>query len=73
MLLLVDFQAGLAFGVESAGRQTLQNNAVALAKTAVAFNVPVVASISASKVYSGPMLPALQNAIPEVKPSSGGA
>src|ERR1700679_716052 len=68
MLLLVDFQAGLAFGVESAGRQTLLNNAVALAKTAVAFNVPVVASTSASKVYSGPMLPALQNAIPEVKP-----
>jgi nicotinamidase-related amidase len=68
LLLLVDFQAGLAFGVESAGRQTLLNNAVALAKTAVTFNVPVVASTSASKVYSGPMLPALQNAIPEVKP-----
>jgi nicotinamidase-related amidase len=68
MLLLVDFQAGLAFGVESQPRQTLLNNAVALTKTAVTFNVPVVASTSASKVYSGPMLPALQNAIPEVKP-----
>src|SRR5580700_2424095 len=68
MLLLVDFQAGLGFGVESAGRQTLLANAVALAKTAVAFNVPVIATTSASKVYSGPMLPAVQNAIPDVKP-----
>jgi len=68
MILLIDFQAGLGFGVESAGRQTLLNNAIALAKTAVAFNVPVVASTSASKVYSGPMFPALQMAIPEIKP-----
>ena len=30
-LLLVDFQAGLGFGVESIGRQTVLNNAVALA------------------------------------------
>jgi nicotinamidase-related amidase len=68
VLVLVDFQAGLGFGVESAGRQSLLANAVALAKTAVAFNVPVVASTSASKVYSGPMLPALQKAIPDVNP-----
>jgi nicotinamidase-related amidase len=67
-LLLVDFQAGLAFGVESSARQSLLNNAVALARTAVAFNVPVVASTSASRVYSGPMLPALQEALPSVTP-----
>ena len=51
-LLLVDFQAGLAFGVESTARQTLLNNAVALARTAIAFQVPVVASTSASRVYT---------------------
>jgi nicotinamidase-related amidase len=67
-LLLVDFQAGLAFGVESVARQTLLNNAVALARTAIAFKVPVVASTSASRVYSGPMLPALQEALPSVTP-----
>jgi hypothetical protein len=59
-LLMIDFQAGLGFGVESVGRQVLLNNAVALARTAVAFGVPVVASTSASHVYSGPMFPALQ-------------
>ena len=63
-LLLVDFQAGLGFGVESMSRQAVLNNAVAPAKTAIAFHVPVVASTSASRVYSGPMFPALQAALP---------
>ena len=67
VMLLVDFQAGLGFGVESASRQVLLNNAVALARTAAAFNVPVVVSTSASRVYSGPLLPALQDALPSVK------
>jgi nicotinamidase-related amidase len=62
VMLLVDFQAGLGFGVESASRQILLNNAVALARTATAFSVPVVVSTSASRVYSGPLLPALQDA-----------
>jgi len=67
LMLLVDFQAGLGFGVESAPRQVLLNNAVALARTAAAFSVPVVASTSASHVYSGPLLPAVQDALPAVK------
>jgi nicotinamidase-related amidase len=66
--LLVDFQAGLAFGVESSARQTVLHNAIALARTAVVFGVPGIASTSASKVYSGPMFPSLQAAIPNVKP-----
>jgi nicotinamidase-related amidase len=68
VMLLVDFQAGLGFGVESMPRQVVVNNAVALARTAAAFKVPVVASTSASRVYSGPLLPALQEALPSVKP-----
>jgi nicotinamidase-related amidase len=67
-MLLVDFQAGLAFGVESIARQVVLNNAVALARTAVAFNVPVIASTSASRVYSGPLIPSLQEVLPLVKP-----
>lgn len=68
VLLLVDFQAGLAFGVESVPRQALLNNAIALARTAVTFDVPIVASTSASRVYSGSMLPALREALPAVTP-----
>jgi nicotinamidase-related amidase len=66
-LLLVDHQAGLAFGVGSSDRQVLLNNGVALAKTAVAFGIPVIASTSASKVYSGPLMPAIQAALPGLK------
>jgi nicotinamidase-related amidase len=66
-LVLVDLQAGLAFGVGSEDRQVLLNNAVALARTARLFEIPVVASTSASKVYSGPMMPVVQAAVPDVK------
>ena len=69
VLLLVDLQAGLGFGVESASRQVLISNAEALAKTAVAFGIPVIATTSASKVYSGPMLPRIQAALPGVTAS----
>jgi nicotinamidase-related amidase len=63
-LLLVDQQAGLAFGVESIDRQTLVSNVVALARTASVFDLPVIVSTSASRVYSGPLMPAIQAALP---------
>jgi nicotinamidase-related amidase len=67
VILLVDFQAGLGFGVESMPRQIVVNNAVALARTAATFKVPVIASTSATRVYSGPLLPGLREALPSVK------
>jgi nicotinamidase-related amidase len=59
-LVLIDQQAGLAFGVQSMDKQVLLNNSVALARTAKAFGIPVVISTSATKVYSGPLMPALR-------------
>ncbi len=67
-LLLVDQQAGLAFGVGSIDRQVLMNNVVALAKTATVFGLPVVASTSATKVYSGPLMPTVKSALPGIEP-----
>lgn len=67
-LVLVDEQAGLAFGVGSADRQVLRDNGVALARTAVAFDLPVIVSTSASKVYSGPLIGAFQAVLPGVTP-----
>lgn len=67
-LVLVDEQAGLAFAAGSADRQLLRSNAVALARTATAFSVPVVVSTSASKVYSGPLMPPLRAVLTEVTP-----
>jgi len=65
-VMLVDQQAGLAFGVGSIDRQALVGNMIALAKTAHAFNLPIVVSTSASKVYSGPVMPAIQAFLPDV-------
>jgi nicotinamidase-related amidase len=65
-LVLVDPQAGLAFGVGSEDRQTLRNNLVALARTAKVFGLPIIVSTSATKVYGGPVMPAVQQAIPDV-------
>jgi len=42
------------------------NNVIALAKTARAFGLPIVVSTSATKVYSGPLMPAIQAALPGV-------
>ncbi|NLS08019.1 isochorismatase family protein [Rhizobium sp. P32RR-XVIII] len=63
-VLLIDQQAGLAFGVGSTDRQVLLSNMVALAKTAKA--LPVVMSTFASRVYSGPVMPTIQAVLPEV-------
>lgn len=67
-LLLVDQQAGLTFGVGSIDRQVLLNNVIALAKTATVFGLPVIASTSATKVYSGPLMPAVSSVLPGIEP-----
>ena len=67
-LILVDEQAGLAFAAGSQDPQILRNNGLAVAKTAIAFDVPVVVSTSASKVYSGPLMPAFRDVLPDVTP-----
>jgi len=64
-LLLIDQQAGLAFGVSSLDRQTLLNNTIALVRTAAVFAIPVIASTSASSVYSGPLMPLVHAALPD--------
>ena len=65
-LLLIDHQAGLAFGVGSIDRQVLRENTIALARTAKVFGLPVVVSTSAAKVFSGPFMPAVNAVLPDV-------
>lgn len=67
-VVLVDEQAGLAFATGSVDRQMLRGNAIALARTTQAFAIPVVVSTSASKVYSGPLMPPLRGVLPDVEP-----
>ena len=67
-VVMVDYQAGLAFAAGSGDRQGIRSAALALAKTAVAFSVPVVVSTSATKVYSGPLMPPLRAVLKDVVP-----
>ncbi|MGF6178768.1 hypothetical protein [Ensifer sp. 4252] len=66
LLLIVDQQAGLAFGVGSGDRQLLLGSTAALAKTARIFNLPTVVSTSAPKAYSRPLMPTISSVIPKV-------
>lgn len=67
-LILIDHQPQMFFGVESASRQTIQNNVVGLAKAAKIFKVPTILTTVAAKSFSGPLIPELQAVFPEQKP-----
>ena len=69
LFLFVDYQAGLAFGVESSARRrrSLTTLFPWLAPP-LSSTTSIVASTSASKVYSGPLLLSLQAAMPSVRP-----
>src|SRR5580700_7305737 len=66
--MLVVPQPGLAFAVESAPREALRQNIIALAKTAAVFELPIVVTTSASKRFSGPIFPELQSALGTISP-----
>lgn len=59
VLLLIDYQPQMAFGVANIDRQTLKNNATALAKSANLFKVPTVVTAVESESFSGYVFPEL--------------
>src|SRR5215475_6886726 len=68
VVALIDYQPQMFFGVGSHERHMVLNNAVALAKAAKLFNVPVVLTTVAAKAFSGDLLPEIQAAFPEQPP-----
>jgi nicotinamidase-related amidase len=66
-LIMIDHQSQMAFAVQSIDRTLLTNNAVALAKTAKAFNVPTVLTTVAEKSFSGPLFGGIKAALPDVR------
>jgi len=68
VVALIDYQPQMFFGVGSHTRETVLNNAVALAKAATLFNVPVVLTTVAAKTFSGDILPEIQKVLPEQTP-----
>ncbi|CDZ76481.1 Isochorismatase family protein [Legionella massiliensis] len=65
VLLLIDYQPQMAFGVVNIDRQTLKNNAVALAKAAKIFKVPTILTSVETKSFSGLYWPELLDVYPD--------
>src|SRR5262249_35486409 len=68
VVALIDYQPQMFFGVGSHPRELVLNNAVALAKAATLFDVPVVLTTVAAKTFSGDILPEIQKVLPEQTP-----
>jgi nicotinamidase-related amidase len=68
VVILIDHQPQMLFGVQSNDRQTIINNAVGLAKAAKAFNAPVILTTASSETFSGPLHPQVQEVFPDQKP-----
>ncbi|MER7577851.1 hydrolase [Streptomyces sp. NPDC126514] len=66
-VLFVDHQPQMFFGVGSDDRTAIINSIVGLAKTAEAFDVPVVLSTVAAESFSGPIMPQLADVFPDQK------
>lgn len=67
VLLMIDHQPQMFFGVFSHERQLLKNNVVALAKSAKTFKVPTILTTVAADSFSGPLLPEIKAVFPENK------
>ena len=65
VLLFIDHQPQMAFGVANIDRQMLKNNVVALAKSARVFNVPTFLTTVETESFSGPMWPELLDVYPD--------
>ena len=68
MVIFIDHQPQMTFGVTSIDRQTLTNNVVGLAKAAKIFNVPVILTTVETKGFSGYMWPQLLEVFPGKEP-----
>ena len=68
VVALIDYQPQLFFGVGSHERHLVLNNAVALAKAANLFDVPVILTTVAAQTFSGALLPEIQAVFPDQVP-----
>jgi nicotinamidase-related amidase len=64
-LLMIDYQPQMAFGVASMDRQSLKNNATALALSAKLFQVPTILTSVETESFSGYIWPELLEVFPD--------
>ena len=66
-VIFIDHQPQMTFGVTSIDRQTLLNNTIGLAKSAITFKVPVILTTVETESFSGNMWPQLTELFPGQK------
>ena len=64
VLLMIDYQPQMAFGVANIDRQTLKNNVIGLAKSALLFKVPTILTSVETEGFSGYIFPELLDVFP---------
>lgn len=67
-VVLIDHQTGLLQFLPSIEPTVLKNNILGLAKTAKAFNLPIVMGTSWAAGPNGPTMPELRELLPDVEP-----
>lgn len=65
VLIMIDYQPEMVFGVANIDRQTLKNNVIALAKSAKLFKVPTILTSVETESFSGYILPELLDVFPQ--------
>ncbi|WP_195575675.1 hydrolase [Paenibacillus sp. 1001270B_150601_E10] len=68
VMLIIDEEPMMLFGVENSSRTAIMNNVVGLAKTADVFQVPCILSTIKATTFSGLLFPKLQAVYPHVTP-----
>ncbi len=68
VVLVIDHEPQMYFGVESTSRTAILNSVTGLAKAAALFSVPCILTTVAAKSFSGPMAAAVQQVYPKVQP-----
>lgn len=64
VLLMIDYQPQMFFGVASQDRQSLKNNSIGLAKSARLFKVPTILTSVETEGFSGYVIPELLDVFP---------
>jgi nicotinamidase-related amidase len=64
-LIMIDFQAQMAFATRSIDVATLRNNTAMVAEAAAGFKVSTILTTVAEKSFSGPMFSEITDAFPE--------
>jgi nicotinamidase-related amidase len=65
---LIDHEPQMFFGVESAPRAVVLNAVTGLARTAQAFNIPIILSRVEANKFSGPLVKSVQAVFPGIRP-----